>query len=126
VAVSFLRIQHSAAPFESLDLQLNGGVFATRDTKTNVILKSATAMPTDRWVCLEWHVQLATTGMTSLLVDGTLASGLSQQQDTTGTVPYDWLLIGLESAPASLNGGPDVKLWLDELVVSGSPIGCTS
>jgi hypothetical protein len=119
-----LRLQHSAAPFESLDLQLDSGVFGTRATKTGVILKSTLAVPTDRWVCLQWHVQLAATGATTLLVDGVVTPGLGQTQDTTGTVPYDWLLVGLEDAPAPLAGSPDFRLWLDELAVGPSPIGC--
>jgi hypothetical protein len=122
-SVTFFRLQQLNAPQHSLDVQLSGGYVQTRATKTNMIMKSATAFPTGRWVCVEWHIHLASNGTSTVSLDDQAIAGLSAPQDTTDSPLYDLLVLGLESTDV---GGPPARdLWMDEVVLDDKPIGCT-
>src|SRR5262249_37561561 len=86
------------------------------------VLSATTAMPTDRWVCLEWHLRVATGGWAKLYLDGVEVTALTAAQNTLPTPTLGEIGLGLVAAPGSAAAARD--LWLDDVIVDNSPIGC--
>ena len=123
-----LLVEQGANPYLGITLKLAGGGLVTEDLLTGgARLASTTTMPTDRWVCLEWEVQLGTAAMnngsTALSVDGVAANGLGGAQPLWGgTNPINTFTLSLLALP----GTPPRDLWMDELVIDTKPIGCAN
>jgi hypothetical protein len=119
--VTFLRAQESTAGQFSLDVTLSPPALGTHAARTNVNRTSTTLLPLNRWVCVEWHVNVATSGFMNVSLDGQPINSLSATQDTSNSPPYDWLVIGLDNSGGSFSAR---DLWLDEVILDGAPIGC--
>jgi polysaccharide lyase-like protein len=123
--VAIFELQQSGSPFQGVDLNLRNGSFNTFNNVNGgggTTVSATTPMPTNTWVCLEWHVQVANTGFAKLLVDGAEVTALSGTQDTQPSPTVSLLAIGLISSPANSVAARDV--WFDDLVIDNKPIGC--
>jgi hypothetical protein len=89
---------------------------------------SATAMPRDRWTCLEWEIVAGTptvaNGSVRLYVDDAIVNDLTTTNVVTqpGT-PLGLFLLGLSTfaSPTALTAR---DAWFDELIIDTNHIGC--
>ena len=79
---------------------------------------SASTMPTDRWVCVEWEML---NGVTRTWFDGVELTDLHLTGLKTWT--YDTLQIGISIFKTA--NEPAYDMWIDDVMVDGNgPIGC--
>jgi hypothetical protein len=117
--------EQADAPYQGITLGLVNSSFQTSNSIANVTKTSTTAMPRDQWVCVEWEVQLGTSGSTVLQVNGTAATNLGGTQNLSVNPAPSELGLAL-AATAPPNGGvPARDLWFDEVMVNPTAIGCT-
>jgi hypothetical protein len=83
---------------------------------------SATAMPLDRWACIQFEVQQvpSPTGTIRIRVDGQLLADLPQ---TAVTTPAVNLSVGLDFY-GNTAAIPVYDAWFDELIVDNKPTTC--
>jgi hypothetical protein len=116
----------TASPYLSLGLQLEGGSFGTFNaTLTPNVNRSVSspAMPTDRWVCIEWETKISSSGFMKIWVDGTEVTALEGTQSTSSSPSVSELTFGV--ATQSTGALPARELWLDEIAVDSQRIGCS-
>jgi hypothetical protein len=124
-SVAIVIADQTAAPHKGVQLALAQGSFATSDSvpSPTQTLSATTPMPSDRWVCLEWHLHVATGGYAKLYVDGVEVTALTASQNTLPNPTLGEVGIGLVAAPAGhATAARDV--WFDDVIVDDSPIGC--
>jgi hypothetical protein len=124
-SVAILIADQTTAAHKGMQLTLAQGSFATVDSvpATAQTLSATTPMPTDRWVCLEWHLHVASGGYAKLFVDGAEVTALTASQNTLPNPTLGELSLGLV-APAALTATAARDVWFDDLAVDNSPIGC--
>ena len=89
---------------------------------------SATSMPRDRWVCLEWEVVAGTptvaNGSVRLYVDDVIVNDLTATNVVTQpSPPMGLFIMGLSTfAPSTALNARDA--WFDELIIDTNHIGC--
>jgi hypothetical protein len=124
-SVAIFAADQAASPFKGVNLNLAGGSFSSFNNvpTPNVSFTASTpAMPTDQWVCLEWHVQAATSGSAKAFVNGAEVTALSGTQNTLPSPTLGEVGIGLIAFPSVNTKARDV--WYDDIAVDANPIGC--
>jgi hypothetical protein len=113
--------QH-ALPFQQIVLDLDSQSFTVFDS-IDQTSQHATGevIPYDQWFCVEWSAIEGTKGATTVKVNDKLLTGLSAPVNTMASPPFDELAIGLISSVANT---PKRELWIDEVIIDSSPIGC--
>jgi hypothetical protein len=117
----------SQAPYSQVSMELNtqAKVNTYNNVATPVVYKaSATAMPLDRWVCVEWEVLATASGSTRLWLDGTEVTDLEATQNLAASPAIDVLQIGMGVYQPSM-ALPAHDIWYDEVIVDGARVGCT-
>ncbi|MCU1283184.1 MAG: hypothetical protein JWM53_6730, partial [bacterium] len=111
-----------AAPYASTQLILEGGALGAHNSGDGTTRVSTTTAPVGRWFCLEWQIHFdVNRGGSSLWLDGqplTLPAGF---ENTAPTPFYDNLRIGAENTSTTAT-----DLWLDDVAVASTRIGCGS
>jgi hypothetical protein len=83
--------------------------------------RSVTAMPLDRWACIQFEVQQGSAaGTIRILLDGQLLADLPQ---TAVTTPAANLSVGLDFYGNSA-AIPQYDAWFDELIIDNKPTTC--
>jgi len=92
------------------------------DYAGSVYNSSATAMPLDRWACVQFEIQqtAGASGAIHVRVDGTLLSDLPQMATTTIAVN---LSLGLDFYGNTV-AIPAYDAWFDELILDNKPTTC--
>lgn len=114
-----------SSTYETLGLLLGGGDRLTleRTGGGSLSLPADTALPLDRWVCVEIGVaQTSAVADVHVWVDDVEVPELHPDGGVTNTPTYDQLLFGL--AWYSQTAHPAVDVWTDELLVMTSRVGC--
>ena len=118
----FLSIQENTSPYPGVGLGLTGG--ALQRSNWNVspvnVATAPTQFPQDAWVCIESDVTVSPNGPMDVSVNGQTISALH------GDAPIPTLTIlsiGAAFYPAA-SGQPAFDLWIDDIVIDTSPIGC--
>jgi hypothetical protein len=110
------------APYSSTQLILEGGALGTSNSGDGTTRVSTTTAPVRRWFCLEWQIHFdANRGGSSVWIDGqplTLPVGV---ENTAPTPFYYFLRIGAESFSTTAT-----DLWIDNVAVASTRIGCGS
>ncbi|HEY2744064.1 MAG TPA: hypothetical protein VGL86_05560 [Polyangia bacterium] len=84
-------------------------------------MRSATAMPLDRWACVQFDVQQANSmGAIHVSVDGQLLADLPQMANTTNAVNFS---VGLDFY-GNTAAIPVYDAWFDELIIDDKPTTC--
>src|SRR5207237_68065 len=101
------------------ELEINSGnlEFYEYGTMPDHSARSATALPLDRWTCVEWSVG---GGMSLTWLDGNELTDIHFVG--TATAPFTDLVIGAYLFQATNQAATD--LWMDDLMIDGAPIGC--
>ncbi len=124
-SVSIVAVDQAATTPKGIRLNLAQGSFATiNDVPTPAVTLTATTppMPTEQWVCLEWHVRVATNGLTQAYVNGTEVKGLSGPQNLLPNPTIGEIGLGLTATATGSVAARDV--WFDDFAVGAAPIGC--
>ncbi len=117
---AFIAAQESGGAFRGTSLSLATG----RPALTNwggspdQYLEAPSALPTDRWVCVEWMLD-GVAAATRTWVDGVEVAEL--HGTGLATPPYGWFRLGLDVV---VTPGVRYELWLDDLYVGEQPVGC--
>jgi hypothetical protein len=113
--------EQTGSPFHQINVQLDSGGFSSFDTlqPTPGTLGpvSSPAMPKDRWVCLEWEVDVIN-GVVNLWVDGTKEGTLSTTGQQLNSTPAVGELVFGQIASATGD------VWLDEIAVDSTRVTC--
>lgn len=122
--VSLVGGQQSTTPYQGAYLNLANGVFVGyNDLSGSAVLRTTTtAIPTNRWVCVEWALRIGATGSMRASIDGTAIAELTPTQSTSATPPIGTLFVGLNAPIGGAVAARD--LWLDEIVIDNKAIGC--
>lgn len=97
------------------------GKVTLNDYAAGVYQRSATAMPLDRWACLQFEVeQPSAAGAIHIRVDGNLLADLPQTAMTTAAVNFSVGLDFFGNAVAI----PAYDAWFDELLIDDKPTTC--
>jgi hypothetical protein len=86
--------------------------------------KSASALPTGRWVCVEWEVLVGNPGTLRLWLDDAAVNDLTVNERTDPGAPLSRLALGLWVYSSTPGARPAVDLWMDEIVVDTKRVGC--
>lgn len=89
------------------------------------------AMPTNRWVCLEWHFQGDASNQVALYLDGNLLAHTSKTTETLdnaqGAAPvYDAFRLGYEVYGARGSSPKTFEMYYDEVVLAPKRVGCAN
>jgi hypothetical protein len=118
-----------AYPYEGAAIEIDHGALTyVSPAPALTVTKSATLLPTDRWVCVEWRLTLdAAAGETQTWIDGQEVGDLHLQGNTlpagSDTNPVHQLSLGtaffVEPRPTT-----PYDLWIDEVIVDSRRVGC--
>ena len=123
--------QSDAEPYENAYLTLDsGGHLNFVDTVSNSAptLMAPTAMPTDRWVCLEWSFTDQTSDMAGasgaldVWIDGTEVPALHATTNIASWPPFSQFAFVLNNGSDPRPAGSDI--WFDEVAIGATRIGC--
>jgi hypothetical protein len=121
-AGGILNYEQRAAPFQQIVLDLDSQSFTVFDSiDSSSQHAQSTVIPYDQWFCVEWSAIEGSKGATTLKLNDMTVSGLSDPVNTMATPPFDQLALGLIS---TVPNTPKRELWIDEVIIDGSPIGC--
>jgi hypothetical protein len=114
----FAYIQ-GAAPGNGPGLYIGDGKPIEQASST---VSSSTAIPLDRWVCMEWQVTQNTAGEMRLWLDEQEVSDAHFVGDDTTTPPAGRISVGMAffGQPAI----PAFDVWFDEVAIDAGRIGC--
>lgn len=107
---------------QGMSMGTKNGVVANNNYTDTTYAESATALPLDRWTCLQYEMPSNTTGAIRMFVDGTELTDATLTKSTAQPAPSH-VYIGIEWV-GSPNGFPAADAWLDELVIDTSPTTC--
>ena len=121
-AIRVLYLGETQPPNAGVALQVSGdGLQIVTDTDPSPPVSSPMQMPRDRWVCVELAIDVQNTqGAVTATVDGASFSS-STPMDTRPGAGFDQVAVGVESSAPEQGPG---ELFVDEVIVSRSPIGC--
>jgi hypothetical protein len=126
LGLGMMQVRQTAGPGKQANVELLAGraFNHAHDLVPPGMKSSTTVLPFDQWTCVEWRVHHAADAGTAELriwvddIELTDAALVGSMQDT----PWGLLRFGpVMQAPAS---APTVELWLDEIAVHHSRIGC--
>jgi len=86
-------------------------------TATPAASVASSAIPTDRWVCVEWSVQYRDAPAVSTSQDGSVVASVAPAALAN---PLNSVAIGFAGPPPLA----PFTFWIDELALDKSPIGC--
>ena len=99
----------------------DSGQIALDDYAGTLYQRSATAMPLDRWACVQFEVQQGSAaGATHVRLDGQLLGDLPQTLPTTIAVNVS---VGLDFKGNTV-AIPQYDAWFDELIIDSKPTTC--
>lgn len=108
--------------YETLALSLGAGDRLTLSAGS-VTTRALTPLPLDRWVCVEVGVAEAGADLDARVwLDDAEVSELRPDGGIIAAPGFDQLLFGLSWTPPAAH--PAVDLWLDEVLVMTSRVGC--
>ena len=118
----FVELVGAGPPFPGVELrgQRPDALAATAFVAPNLNWASATALPLDRWACLEMEMDATSATFRAWLDDAPVAD--MTQTFTTPVPTYGILKVGLAYYQAAAQG--PTELWIDEVAVDGTRIGC--
>jgi hypothetical protein len=97
-------------------------VYSQLDTK---IQSTATLVPTAGWFCLVWKVTRNTGTSGALELSGDVNVTLMNTKTDSSTLPLQYVVIGLGySSTNNPVPQPAQDLWIDDVIVSATPVGC--
>jgi hypothetical protein len=124
-SVSVLSLEQATSSRKGISLDLARGSFATTDSVTapaTVLSATTPAMPTDQWVCLEWHVHVAPSGYAKTYVDGVEVTALTAFENTQPSPTMGQIALGLIATATTPTQARDY--YFDDFAVDANPIGC--
>lgn len=127
-AESFFVAQQAGAPYDGLQLEIdqNTGDYAVTDwtvSPSYYVISTLPSVPTT-WNCIEWQLDPPASGMTTVntdvWIDGTELSGLH----LANTPMTDLEVLGFGMGFYQVTGLPGYDLWIDDVYVDTSRVGC--
>jgi hypothetical protein len=119
---TFMFVQEADQPFDGAQLGVmpGGGLYIVDWATPETFVNAKEAFPRDTWVCVVWRVG---PGSMDVAIDGKPVAPIGAAAWTTppyGRVRFgQWFVRGNSSEPV-----PTSDLWIDDIVVSSSELGC--
>jgi hypothetical protein len=96
-----------------------------RPPTTDYARRSATAMPLDRWACLEWHFK-GDTNELHVWLDGAELTDMAVLPTRVPTwFAPDWVRVNVGLQLYRPDAEPEFDLWIDEVALHGTRVGCS-
>jgi hypothetical protein len=114
------------APNLGPSLYIRGGKLSlfTQVSTPSVEIDSTTALPLDRWACLEWHVNVGSSGTMEFWIDEQEVVDLRYAGSTITMPTENRITIGF-----AMFGQPNPMapqdLWWDEVILDSHRVGCS-
>jgi hypothetical protein len=121
---SVLKIQSAEPTYTGVTVAFQNGFLSVENDIQGATATAVDRFPTERWVCLELHVEEATNGVMELSLDDVKIPELTLSGDTQPQSPFGSIYFGLWLTKAAATNEPAADLWLDEVMVDRAPIGC--
>jgi hypothetical protein len=122
--VAVLTVDQTASSHKGIGLDLVQGSFSTvNSVPASAVVTTVTTptMPTNQWVCLEWHLHIAASGYGELYVNGAAVSALAVSQALLPSPTVAEIGLGFVSTtPAAAR-----EAYFDDFAVDKYSIGCT-
>jgi hypothetical protein len=84
------------------------------------------SVPTDSWFCLVFHVVFSTTATGSLDVTGDFAAAITGTITNDAVMPVDMVGVGPYFSGTNVAvSQPAFDVWVDDVIVHGSPVTCS-
>jgi hypothetical protein len=127
-AVPIFVAAQTATPYGVMDFEVDDAHYAMYDSfaSTTNYTETSASFPTGAWQCIEWVVQIGSPGVLALVSNGVTFAANEIHDTTASTPPLGILQIGGQLNNLSTQASPVVDLWLDDIVVSDTVIGCTN
>jgi hypothetical protein len=125
LSAPFFRFQQPVSPWDGLALNVDvNDHLVTYSAPASNIAPSTLTPPTGRWVCYEFDATFgdAGTGHVQVKMDDNVLSDLTFNGATYASPTLSNLILGIYY-DANWNGQP-WEMWIDEVYVADSPIGC--
>lgn len=96
-------------------------------TQFTSLTELGSAPPVLPWFCFVWKlVRSPTTGSMHLTSDVIADIDMPSQQTDSAVNPIDVLVIGPNFSPGNVpNAQPALEVWIDDVIVSTSPVSCS-
>ena len=109
-----------ALPGDQLRLlnRLGSDAFRVNYQKTDAFYASTTNIPQTTWFCYEWHV---TTSAVTIYKDGTQ---LTTDKPIPGITGGTSLSLGYQRFATASGANTASELWIDDVAVNSTQIGC--
>jgi hypothetical protein len=119
------------APNTNQQLRFGGSTGTTlnaNELPSDTFATSATAMPTNKWACFEWHVQSGAAANMHFYVDGTEITDMAVVNGNSPntmdhawhSVPFAKLQLGWQYWNGSFGG----QMWLDDVAIGTARLNC--
>lgn len=96
-----------------------------RPPTTDYARRSATAMPLDRWACLEWHFK-GDTNELHFWLDGAELTDMTVLPTRVPTwFAPDWVRVNVGLQLYRPDAVSDFDLWIDEVAINPTRVGCS-
>ncbi len=96
-----------------------------RPPTTDYARRSATAMPLDRWACLEWHFK-GDTNELHFWLDGAELTDMAVLPTRVPTwFAPDWVRVNVGLQLYRPDAVSDFDLWIDEVAINPTRVGCS-
>ena len=96
-----------------------------RPPTTDYSRRSATAMPLDRWACLEWHFK-GDTNELHFWLDGAELTDMTVLPSRVPTwFAPDWVRVNVGLQLYRPDAVSDFDLWIDEVAINPTRVGCS-
>jgi hypothetical protein len=119
--------QQAVDPYAFFTFELGDGnpaYFNTFQATGTNYWKSATKFPLRRWTCVEWHVTQAAAGSLQSSLDGLPLADLNVSTTTANASPLGNLTVGFGTVASAVVAGPAIDVWIDDIILDRSAIGC--
>ena len=124
---NYFRIAHllpGVPPSVGIGLRVHStGVLAVHDSFSGLDRISTTQMPTRRWACLEYEVHVGASGTIRIWLDDGAAPVLGVAESIMPSPPIAKIGIGIR-ADAVMADQAAINLWVDEVEIADTRIGC--
>jgi hypothetical protein len=117
-------VAQQASPYAGLAVYQTGGFLSVQNTVNGAFHASnSVPFPSGRWTCLEWEVDFAGTQQYRFWIDGSEVTDLHIVEPTQPSPPVNLFGTGLDFYGLTA-AQPAYELWIDDLILSSSRIGC--
>jgi hypothetical protein len=120
--VTLSDVAQNGPTYHAVNLQLEQNGLSTYNSLVGSVYHGvAGTVARDTWTCVEWEARFGSSGAVNVWLDDSALTAISLPDDLSGSPAPSQLQLGIAS---EASGTAARDLWLDDVVVNSSRIGC--